>query len=68
MDEATPTIGAGGMDSRSTASAADPGGTGTPAQSRSLLQEAATGAAVATIVNAALWAGGRVLLGESAPG
>ena len=47
------------MDSRSTASTADPGGTGTPAQSRQLLQKAATGAAVATIVNAALWAGGR---------
>jgi hypothetical protein len=43
----------------STASTAGPGGIGTTAQSRSLLQGAAAGAAVATLVNAALWAGGR---------
>jgi hypothetical protein len=43
----------------STASTAGPGGIGTTAQRRSLLQGAAAGAAVATLVNAALWAGGR---------
>ena len=47
------------MDSMSTAPTTGPGGTGTPAQSRSLLQGVAAGAAVATIVNATLWAGGR---------
>lgn len=36
-----------------------PGGIGTAAQKSSLLQGVAAGAAVATIVNAALWAGGR---------
>ena len=43
----------------STASTAGPDGIGTTTQSRSLLQGAAAGAAVATLVNAALWAGGR---------
>lgn len=43
----------------STTSTAGPGGIGTTAQSRSLVQGAAAGAAVATLVNAALWAGGR---------
>lgn len=43
----------------STASAAGPGGIGTTAQRRPQLQGAAAGAAVATLVNAALWAGGR---------
>ena len=38
---------------------AGPGGIGTTAQSRSLLVGAAAGAAAATLVNAALWAGGR---------
>ena len=38
---------------------AAPGGIGTTAQSRSLLVGAAAGAAAATLVNAALWAGGR---------
>jgi Family of unknown function (DUF6069) len=42
-----------------TTSTAGPGGLGTAVQSRSLLQGAAAGAAVATLVNAALWAGGR---------
>ena len=36
-----------------------PGGLGTAVQSRSLLQESAVGAAAATLINAALWAGGR---------
>ena len=35
------------------------GGQGTTAQGRSLLRGAAAGAAIATFVNAALWAGGR---------
>ena len=39
-------------------SMAGPGGIGTGAQSRSVLVGAAAGAAVATLVNAALWAGG----------
>jgi hypothetical protein len=39
-------------------SMAGPGGVGTTARSRSLLVGAAAGAAVATLVNAALWAGG----------
>jgi Family of unknown function (DUF6069) len=43
----------------STASTAGPGGIDTTAQSHSLLQVAAAGAAVAALVNAALWAGGR---------
>jgi peptidoglycan/LPS O-acetylase OafA/YrhL len=43
----------------STTSAAAPGRIGTTAPSRSLLQGAAAGAAVATLVNAALWVGGR---------
>lgn len=43
----------------STATTAVPGGAGTTAKSRSLLRGAAAGAAVATLVNAALWAGGR---------
>lgn len=59
MNEATPTIEASGLDSMSTAPTTGPDGTDTPAQSRSLLQRVAAGAAVATIVNAALWAGGR---------
>ena len=42
-----------------TQSTAGPGRIGTKAQSRSLLQGAAVGASVATLVNAALWAGGR---------
>jgi len=59
MNEATPTIEASGMDSMTTAPTTGPSGTDTPAQSRFLLQGGAAGAAVATIVNAALWAGGR---------
>jgi len=47
------------MDSMSTAPTTGPSGTGTPGQSRSLLQGVAAAAAVGTIVNAALWAGGR---------
>lgn len=43
----------------STTSRAGPGGIGTTASSRSLLQVAAAGAAVATLVNATLWAVGR---------
>ncbi|HEU4542014.1 MAG TPA: DUF6069 family protein [Jiangellaceae bacterium] len=45
----------------STTSTAGPGGSGagTTAQSHPLLQGAAAGAAVATLVNTALWAGGR---------
>lgn len=43
----------------STTSTAGPGGIGTTAQGRTMLQGAAAGAAVATLVNAALWAGGR---------
>jgi Family of unknown function (DUF6069) len=43
----------------STTSTTGPGGLGTAAQSRSLLQIAAAGVAVATLVNVALWAGGR---------
>jgi hypothetical protein len=42
-----------------TTSTAGPGRLGTATQSRSLLQGAAAGAAIATLVNAALWAGGR---------
>ena len=40
-------------------STAGPGGLGTEVQSRSLLQRSAAGAAAATLVNAALWAGER---------
>ena len=40
-------------------STAGPGGLGTEVQSRSLLQRSTAGAAAATLVNAALWAGGR---------
>jgi hypothetical protein len=40
-------------------STAGPGGIGTAAQGRSLLGIAAAGAAIATLVNAAVWAGGR---------
>jgi hypothetical protein len=43
----------------STTSTAGPGGLGTAVESRSLLQGSAAGAAVATLVNAALWTGGR---------
>jgi Family of unknown function (DUF6069) len=43
----------------STTSTAGPGGLGTAVQSRSLLQGSAAGAAAATLVNAALWTGGR---------
>lgn len=43
----------------STTSTARPGGLGTAVQSRSLLQGSAAGAAAATLVNAALWTGGR---------
>jgi hypothetical protein len=43
----------------STASTASPGGLGTTVQGRSLLQVAAAGAAVATLMNAGLWVGGR---------
>lgn len=43
----------------STTSTAGPGGIGTAAQNRSLLRRVAAGAASATLVNAALWAGGR---------
>jgi Family of unknown function (DUF6069) len=43
----------------STTSTAGTGGLGTAVQSRSLLQGSAVGAAAATLVNAALWAGGR---------
>jgi len=39
-------------------SMAGPGGVGTTARSRSLLVGTAAGAAVATVVNAALWVGG----------
>jgi hypothetical protein len=42
----------------STASTARPGRLGTAVQSRTLLQESATGAAAATLANAALWTGG----------
>ena len=59
MNKATPVIEVSGMDSMSIASTAGPVGIGAPAQSRSLLQEVAVGAAVATIVNSTLWAGGR---------
>jgi Family of unknown function (DUF6069) len=45
----------------STTSRVGPGGIDTTAPSRSLLQGAAAGAAVATLVNAALWAGGRAV-------
>jgi hypothetical protein len=38
---------------------AGPGGVGTTARSRSLLVGAAAGTAIATLVNVALWAGGR---------
>jgi Family of unknown function (DUF6069) len=47
------------MSTTSTAGPAGPGGLGTAVQSRSLLQGSAAGAAAATLVNAALWAGGR---------
>jgi Family of unknown function (DUF6069) len=43
----------------STATTASSSGLGTTAQGRSLLQGAAAGAAVATLVNAGLWVGGR---------
>jgi hypothetical protein len=43
----------------STTSTAGPGGLGTAVQSRSLLQGSAAGATAATLVNAALWTGGR---------
>ena len=43
----------------STTTTTGPGGLGTAAKSRSLLQRAAAGAAIATLVNVALWAGGR---------
>ena len=43
----------------STTSTAGTGGLGTAVLSRSLLQGSAAGAAAATTVNAALWAGGR---------
>ena len=43
----------------STTSTTGPGGLGTAAQSLSLPQRAAAGAAIATLVNVALWAGGR---------
>jgi hypothetical protein len=43
----------------STTTTTGPGGLGTAAQSPSLLQRAAAGAAIATLVNVALWAGGR---------
>lgn len=43
----------------STASTTGPGRIGTTTQTRSLRRRATTGAAVATLVNAALWAGGR---------
>jgi hypothetical protein len=59
MNEATPTIEASGMDSMSTASTTGLGGIGTPTQSPSLVRGLAVGAAVATVVNVALWAGGR---------
>jgi Family of unknown function (DUF6069) len=42
-----------------TTSTAETGGLDTPAQSRSLLRGSAVGAAAATLINAALWAGGR---------
>jgi hypothetical protein len=42
----------------STTSTAGPGGLGTAVQSRSLLQGSAAGATAATLINAALWAGG----------
>jgi hypothetical protein len=43
----------------STTSTAGPGGLGTAVQSRSLLQGSAAGAAAATLMDAALWTGGR---------
>jgi hypothetical protein len=43
----------------SSTSTASPRGLGTTSMTRSLLREAASGAAVATLVNAALWIGGR---------
>jgi Family of unknown function (DUF6069) len=43
----------------STTSTAGQGGLGTAVRSRSLLQGLAVGAAAATLINAALWAGGR---------
>jgi hypothetical protein len=43
----------------STTSTAGPDGLGTAIQSRSLLHRSAAGAAAATLVNAALWTGGR---------
>jgi hypothetical protein len=43
----------------STTSMAGPDGIGSTVRSRSLLPTAAAGAAVATLVNAALWGGGR---------
>jgi peptidoglycan/LPS O-acetylase OafA/YrhL len=43
----------------STATTASPSGLGTTARGRSLLQGATAGAAVATLVNAGLWVGGR---------
>jgi hypothetical protein len=43
----------------STTSTAKADGLGTAVQSRSLLQASAAGAAAATLVNAALWTGGR---------
>jgi hypothetical protein len=45
----------------STTSTAGPGGLGTAVQSRSLLQGSAAGATAATLVNAALWTGGRAV-------
>ena len=42
-----------------TTSTAGPGGLGTAVPSRSLLQGSAVGAAAATLINAALWVGGR---------
>jgi len=42
----------------STTSTAGPGGLGTAVESRSLLQGSAAAAAAATLLNAALWAGG----------
>lgn len=43
----------------STTSTTGPGGLSTAVQRRSLLQGSAAGAAAATLMNAALWAGGR---------
>jgi Family of unknown function (DUF6069) len=45
----------------STTTTAGPGGLGTAVQSRSLLQGSAAGATAATLVNAALWTGGRAV-------